>query len=119
MREVNFFLMQEHIQQVSLSELMTSWSHILPAPLPLIWREQEVMGGRGGWGVVCVCVYERVSEYVLMVEGVFYSGDGLKEGEGGAVEEVIWELSRAPLNLSPRGLWSLGCPSTHENLSLG
>lgn len=38
--------MQEHIQQVSLSELMTSWSHILPHPL---WWGGGVKGGaRGG-----------------------------------------------------------------------
>lgn len=29
-----FILIQQHIQQVSLSELMTSWPHILPVPLP-------------------------------------------------------------------------------------
>lgn len=54
-RDLRFFLMQEHIQQVSLSELMTSWSHILPAPLP------QSGATEGQWEVcVRVCVWEWV-----------------------------------------------------------
>lgn len=47
-KELRFFLMREHIQQVPLSELMTSWSHILPPP-PIWWDR-----GGGKWEV-CAC----------------------------------------------------------------
>lgn len=97
--------MQEHIQQVSLSELMTSWSYILClTSLPPIWWDRGVMGG--------VCE----SEYV--VGGVFHSRDGLA-GEGGALapplEEVTRELSWAPLIPGPLGLLVLAL-SVHPQI---
>lgn len=96
--------MQEHIQQVSLSELMTSWSHILPAPLPQ-------SGGTEGQWEVCVRVWEWVCSGGG--GGVFYSGDGLT-GEGGApaLQWRKWSRSWAPLIHSPLGLLVLR-PSIH------
>lgn len=57
------FWMQEHIQQVSLSELMTSWSHILPDPFPHF--DKRGANGR------CVSVHEREESEVL--EGLHLS----------------------------------------------
>ena len=85
--------MQERIQQVSLSELMTSGSHFLPTPPSsslLIWWDRGVMGGA------------HVSAREYIVEGwrfrfffflfFFFSGDGLRGGKGPLAppwEEVI------------------------------
>lgn len=41
---MRFFLMQKHIQQVSLSELMTSWCHILPPPSTNLVRQEQWEG---------------------------------------------------------------------------
>lgn len=53
--------MQERIQQVSLSELMTSGSHILPTPSfpPFLVGQRGVMGGARG----------SAREYIVEMEG--------------------------------------------------
>lgn len=66
------------MQQVSLSELKTSWSHILPAPPPTT----NVMGQRGS----NTCMWECEKIKYRMVIGrvvVFYSGNGLTDNGWG------------------------------------
>lgn len=100
-RDLNFFLMQEHIQQVSLSELMTSWSHILPAPSPSMWWDRGVMEG------VCLCEWE--SEHEIGGGGCILFQRWINRRRRGlwhlCFRREIWELSWTPLILSPPGLW--------------
>lgn len=93
-------LMQEHIQQVSLSELMTSWSHILPVPSPSMWQDR---GATGRHALACACTVrewarERWWRWINGTRSCLWGGRWFS-GTSAAGSELGAELILNPLGL--------------------